>query len=205
MEGRPWRGPHLPPTPRPCGSGVTFPSPGETPSGADAGTNALSPLPRSRLPRGFRRSDPQSREAPPPMAPRERHRRARFRKPGAPASSPPGRRPARARCGPTPAASVLPPGPAPHCRPRPPPDSRAPLARCCRLGPRGPPAPGPRPRPPPRAPPAGPPPTSRGRPQPPSARRRAVPAVPAVPAAAGGRAGARSPSPSAAGRPASAP
>lgn len=83
-EGR--GGGHIsPPTPRPCGPGFTFPSPGEAASGADAGPDALIPLPQIAPSAGFQRSDPQSREARSPAAPRERHRRALFRKPGAPA------------------------------------------------------------------------------------------------------------------------
>lgn len=83
-------------SPRPSGPGFMFPSPGEAASGADAGTNALSPLPQIAPSTGFRRSNPQSREAPSPASP------------GAPPQSPV---PKARRPGPIPASPAASPGP----------------------------------------------------------------------------------------------
>lgn len=51
-------GGHISPHPATLRPGFTFPSPGEAASGADAGPDALSPLPQIAPSAGFQRSDP---------------------------------------------------------------------------------------------------------------------------------------------------
>lgn len=133
-----------------------------------------------------------------PQSPVPKARRPRLI-PARPAASPGPLRPHARGLGP-------PPGPGSAQPPPPPPGSGRRSRVAADSAPR---TPGPRPPAPgPARRRARPPPARllpRGAARSLRARRRAVPAVPAVPAAAGARAGARSPSPSAAGRPASAP